>query len=437
MPQSREVNLLFCSGRNCSTAVYVVGNTSEQVFCNECAQNAIGRCADCNERFVFAEETNSFYVNDYGVVCGECAGDYSRCEGDCDEVHNNDDLANGYCNDCYHEDDNDNDLLCHGYDRRYVKIGLAPFYGIELELESRGDRREALVTTLPLLNSHMHKAHTSGQDVWIAKSDGSLNDNKGAEFESLPLGRAALQPSFSNWQTLNDEWRGYHGYNCGMHVNLDNPGAVTCLKLLRLTNEKSLLPLMEVVAQRDSNQYWKQNTINMDSWKHHLSETGITQKYAPMKVDGKRIEFRMFKSNLKIWAFNKALDFCQSLVDYCSQTPLSVFTDVEENNGHILTLGYLEYLNNNRHLYKDLTEFLIVKNVMFADKRNSFDLLALGLIKPYSKTLLAKQARSKTELAVSTQIWKEQNAECNRQEQEEKQEQTAQNQSVLTSFSLF
>ncbi len=360
--------------RHCSSDM-LSDDSSSTLVCPSCVEHNYEACYDCDE---WTHRHDTTARADGNTICESCRENYTRC-GDCEELFSDDDVREGdggdyYCLSCRPDTAGANAngrLLDYSYKRPELqKLGCAPYYGLELELETRESNRSDVISRLlPELNAI---DDLSPDDTFIAKRDGSLSDYQGFELESLPMGKQAMQEYLSRLETYAHEVRGFYGYQCGLHVNLDNPGAATSLKIIRFMNKRAMKDIIELIGQRKLNNYCEQNhdkdfNFTGDLYRRIKHYGQPTEKYSPVKVDKTRIEFRIFKSNIMKARINKAIDFCQSVVDFCHTVP---FYKLEERFGILVRDEYLLYLKQNAHLYPDLKQFLKERN-LFGFSRHS------------------------------------------------------------------
>jgi hypothetical protein len=301
------------------------------------------------------------------------------------------------------------ELLYYDYDRPseyFKKIGNENehFFGLEIECEVRTDEYEDAWNIVEKMNkAPLH---------WVAKRDGSLCEDTGLELECLPTTQKELQSCFEVLEAHTDILRGYHAYNAGLHVNMDNDlSPLNTQKLIRLLVDDKMQELIEVVGQRSlDNSYCYRvdkdqlsstkalseempqptsrygvdgfiealenyvadvKKISKDNTKIKINRFGILYKpsyilHSPtghclVGFKRKVIEFRFFRSNLTKARLNKALEFCTSLIEFVRKKPVSLF-DTE----HIRD-DYLRFIADNYNHYPNLIRFLLEHNNV-ADK---------------------------------------------------------------------
>lgn len=332
---------------DCSNNLLIDSNRSVTVICNDCTEN-YSPCEDCNE--VYNCEREGGYIESAGhSVCDSCySNNYSDCD-DCGERVSDDDLEGGFCSDC----GGNSVIKPYDYDRpsdKFVKIGDGPHYGLELELYYRsGFDADDVSSLLDELNENQELA-------WVAKRDGSIDE--GFELESLPFSRESIQSSLSLIESYKDRFKGFHGENNGLHVNLDRPKSrLHILKIAHFMNNKHNREFIEHIGQRGLNTYCRQVDVSIyDISKEH----GSSQKYSPVKVDQNRLEFRIFKANMLVERINKAIDFCQAVVDYCGQAPLS------KVKHYTSEIEFTRFVLDNQKQYPALVDYLLDESPQYA-----------------------------------------------------------------------
>ena len=148
--------------------------------------------------------------------CGECAVFY----GDSMESHETG-SGDTVCNECYGSYEDERLVKPHDYTQSggWVKHGAGSvFYGIELEMDTRGGRQSAVDYIASAIPS----------DTAIMKEDGSLSSD-GVELVSHPR-------TFESWQESSEQWSTWlreiaeHGMEawsmsqCGLHVHMTRKG---------------------------------------------------------------------------------------------------------------------------------------------------------------------------------------------------------------------
>lgn len=254
-------------------------------------------------------------------------------------------------------DEPDEDEILHDYSTRVDAIhptSSAPewlkdrdgalVFGVECEMESKGDRQSALVDCL---------GGRDGNGRYILKSDGSLNC--GVELVTMPYTLQEHRDLFK-WQEVMSgvEKFGHAGDTdtCGIHVHI-NRTAITPLtlgKMLVFVNSPETTRLIGIIAQRSNNSYCQRIKKKVSD---ALQEPD--SRYQAVNVTRRTVEIRIFKGNIRPERILKNIEFCHALCMYLPDCALS----------HLESQGYfVDWLRKNRKQYPELTKFLIEKGVM-------------------------------------------------------------------------
>jgi hypothetical protein len=335
---------------HCDRSVLVDARSVDSVVC-DCCQDSYYTCDTCDE---YIHSDDSEHSGD-GVYCEACFNDrFVRCY-ECSEAVSIDDRSryggNDYCGSCCPSDEDDDDedgpIRSYGYDRPkhlFIKIGNGPHYGLELEVQVRdgystGDVADRILADLD----------PEDQLLWVAKHDGSLIH--GFELESLPMSKEAIQQSLTMIEGHKDRLKGFHGNNCGLHVNCDRPASrLHQYKIARFMHDRANKRLLECIGQRGLNGYCYQEDISVYPFRrYHRPENS---KHGAVAFVGNRVEFRIFKANLLPQRINKAIDFCQAVIDFCRDTSVK----------NLNVPKFLSYVWSHKWRYIDLVDFLLEKS---------------------------------------------------------------------------
>lgn len=273
----------------------------------------------------------------------------------------------------HHDDDDYRELSAYLYDHGYERPSelfkfisttsdaeSTSYYGIELEIETRDyDDVASVQKLMAALNND------APPEYWVAKQDGSLRQGYGFELECLPSSKKAIQRSLKIIESNTDLFRGYYACSAGLHIHVDKPDSLLHIaKILAFMNTNHALALLETIAQRRENQYWNQHVPldDLPFTAHYLINDyyyrSAFTKYTPCRITESTLEFRMFKSNMRAARINKAIDFCQSVIDFTKDAPLRWFIGGEL---YTIPVHYLRYVWHNRHHYPDLVKFLVLE----------------------------------------------------------------------------
>lgn len=251
--------------------------------------------------------------------CGTVTRDGERCE-DCEESRRNVILCYSNRKVCSYDPDEPN---------------AVPLMGIELEVQARDmDASECACEVLAMFPER----------YIVAKSDGSLDDEYGFELVTRP---DSLNVHKRVWteplRNMAEYVKGWHGYNCGMHVHVGRKG-LTELQIAKVCILVNNYPdLTELVAGRSSAQWAK---VYPKSFARYQSDG----RYEAVNTTGERtIEFRIFRSNVSPAGFLKNLEYVHAVVTYCGMGNASA---------KVTDAGLIEYVDQNRKQYPNLSEFL-------------------------------------------------------------------------------
>ena len=182
------------------------------------------------------------------------------------------------------------------------------FIGVELEIECRADRFDAVER----LNNTLNEGEI-GRKVWF-ENDGSLSDS-GFEMITNPMG---LDTHADFWSWLQDKelvrhLRSHDTSTCGLHVHVSRKN-LNNLQLNRMNvfiNHPDNAPLIKAVARRYATNYARIRDKQMG--KAHYA----IDRYDALNIENdKTIEFRIFKGTLKHGSLMAALEFAYALVNF-------------------------------------------------------------------------------------------------------------------------
>lgn len=280
-------------------------------------------CADCGRDFVSS-------IGDYGnpsgrSICAGCSEDYYHCDS-CDAMLHADDCytpdgGDGtYCESCYSGRDEEGDsegMFGHDYrpELQFATASgertdrLTPYYGIEIECEAPGRRRD--------LVQHVH---SESNRFFYCKHDGSLNN--GIEVVSQPA-------TFAHWMARDMSpftWlaskgcRSFDTDTCGMHIHVSRSALsqLAQTKLCRLFGSDPRFILKVSRRSPDKLRQW----ARVDD-----SELGaIVRKVKGITNDGRymavnltnraTIEIRIFRGTLKVESIRLNIALVHAMVTY-------------------------------------------------------------------------------------------------------------------------
>ncbi len=320
-------------------------------------------CNDCGDWEYQAKACTTFHEDE---ICRECASSnytYSGYYGsyvDSDDARtatdrNGETVTIHYDDENFHFDDDDDEYYHYDYQRRPQIIGnyhsskrhQRPiidawskqhnrFFGVELEVELRGDRIDR-VEKARQLNDLINDGDIGSRAFF--ENDGSLNH--GFEIVSQPM---SLPMHRDVWSWLNDKdavanLRSHNTSTCGLHVHVSRTGLtkLQIAKMVTFVNDPANEQLIRAIARRYAEGYCKIKEKKIGS-AHQSSD-----RYEAINLTSQNtIEFRIFKGSLKYESVVAALEFCHSLVEFTR--PAS-----EGDIGHLTTDHYMNFISDRMH----------------------------------------------------------------------------------------
>ena len=247
--------------------------------------------------------------------------------------------------------------------------------GIGMELEMYSTNREGFIKTIP-------------EDI-LAEIDGSLCYRNGVELIGGPYTLEEYQNNETPWQEVlskenkkkfdlqgfdNDDTSG-NQYGIHLSISRDLFTSLHAAKFIIWFNQQS--NLVKLVAQRTKIYEGKYgarpdiksivtNTVDIDSYdvKERIfkkkTKKLTTKKYEPVSIDAKRLEVRVFASNIKWTRILKNIEFVQAVFDFTRNCSISVIATPE---GTTQFLTWLNQQSNFYHLKAFLSEMKSYKEV--------------------------------------------------------------------------
>jgi hypothetical protein len=247
----------------------------------------ISECTRCNE-FVHHDEAQCV---DNETTCESCAQSAYYWESDGE----------------YHWEEEQNSDEYPEYHSSRLREGFAGAVGIELELKFHDEPCEV-----------MDLAESS--DVCL-EQDSSLDESNSAEAITHPFlanreGLKKLGGLFSFLENVRAS--GWNKDNYGIHVNL-NRGDISNFDVLRATQFiRDNAEEVSRVAGRDriySGSRFEHTPID----RIRIGKRGYTGKYAPIHIDDKRVEFRIYQANAKPEGVRAVVRFSQDVIQFASE----------------------------------------------------------------------------------------------------------------------
>lgn len=297
-------------------------------WCEDCVSDHAFHCGDCGNTF---HEDMGYGDNTSGdTVCEACAESYFSCEGCQDTIHvdyarHGDDGI--YCRSCYSSREDSEIIHCHSYKPIPVfhpsrdECDKSRAYGVELEVESMGDRSMGDRSTGDRDNDAERVQSIMGDFVYL-KHDGSLHD--GFEIVSHPATLAYHREKWQEFFTKRPRsLRSASTSTCGLHIHARRKGmtSLQIAKIVCFVNSPSNCDLVTKIARRDGNSYCKKYDKKLSSAHRDPDRT----RYQAVNLEPyNTIEFRLFKGTLSYVQFTQALEFVDAIIEYCAPASRSI-----------------------------------------------------------------------------------------------------------------
>ena len=370
-----------------SEDMYNIGG--ENYICEDCRDSYYIYCDDCDE-LVLGEDTIA--VN-YGAryVCQNCADDYytcDHCNGSFSSRHISVDTHLTLCRHCYEDhyfSCEDCDRVYHVDDGRYIdgcvycescasdhEAAILPYstrpdpvffggnsgYGLELEIDDGDYKQEAA-----------RNIRAAGRDHIYIKEDGSLSYD-GMEIVTHP---ATLEYHVNNfpWSEICEmaESYGYRSHDtntCGLHIHASRSLFGTTQIEQDLTIAKIILLIdrwydsyIVRFARRDISKMrqWadKPNADirpgdNANDAINKSKKTAESRYKAVNLCNRSTVEFRFFRGTLNRDTIIASIQWVDTIIRYCRNTPLKDLFNVSWdeifcNTEHVELTNYLKQRN--------------------------------------------------------------------------------------------
>ena len=343
---SRQAHCCNCraAGSRLYPLTYVHTADMNELCCPNCLPNYAHRCQDIANQWSFdavepVDQPGVWYTRVYAVGHFFIHRDLFFTSRDALIAWQ---LANAAPTYGYHET---TPIQVHGWPTETAEHELC--FGVELEMEHKRDSatgQRELAVALGGRNGGL--PGVAGR--YVLARDGSLN-RTGVEVITNPYTLDYHRTTFGWDKVLGavaDIGKSGKGTDrCGMHVHMNRAAisALTLGKMLVFVNHPDNTALIERIAQRRS--HFAQRIVKRIT----EGKAASGQKYESLHIMEKTIECRIFRGNLRPERVLKNLEFCHSLVTYCS------VAGIRECQGFA---GYIAWLAANRGAYKHLVKFL-------------------------------------------------------------------------------
>lgn len=339
---------------------------SEQWVLKEYA-NQVGICSECGNVEFFDDMERVFDEDGiWEYVCDRCVRDDNGIHycGDCGEYFTSSafDFEAERCIDCAERWREESEFEMYNSINSYDFKPIPEFkknpaektrryYGLEIEVSIGGAGEY-------ISDDFLNKANQKDKYCYL-KYDSSIDDN-GFEIVTHPMSRRVV-----------DEWLHtdfYEGINalresanvtnkgCGVHIHINRSavGELTYAKLfllLNLTKGESNWKFLQAITNRtyDNLRRWANpdNVFQSSTpWSKHLDKY-----YALNTCHENTLEFRIFKGSTDPDMIMSYLDFVDSVVTFCANTPINKISWGE----------YIEYFKLNKYKYPYLNKRLFKK----------------------------------------------------------------------------
>lgn len=313
---------------------HVYGNTS---FCNECFYENHTYCHQCDEA-VHNDESYYSEITNYDY-CEYCYSDlHSHCEN---------------CgNDYWTEDGCDCGVAIHNYSYKpnpiyfkHKKEKSKYYLGIELETESKGNRRQTCAEEINDIS-----------DLFYLKNDSSIED--GFEVVSHPFTQTWYEHNNKIFNELletlrNNGFRSYNTTTCGIHIHITKSYLsgldIAKLHLFFCQNEE----FIKTISQRNPNNLNQWGKIKKDKKAIYdqSKKKGGSERYTAINLQNhSTIEFRIFRGTLNENSYHKNIEFVIAICRFVKRTSLQQLTVTQ----------FYNFTKTDKN-YKNLTKFMEAK----------------------------------------------------------------------------
>lgn len=288
---------------------YFGDNNAE--ICRSCIENEY-RWSEYYENYVYSDSSrDAFDENGNRCVIHEDDGDFEYSDDDEEYYHVDYNPANRVIGN-YHSS--------KGMQRPQVSDWTKMkkrYLGVELEVEvlTGYDRRDKAMALHRKINDEMF-----GANVFF-ENDGSLTN--GFEIISQPMGMDKHREVW-RWLKERDSVRGMRSHNtstCGLHVHVSKDGLskLQIAKIVAFVNDPENEDLIRAVARRYAEGYCRIKAKKIGQ------SAESNDRYEAINITPRKtIEFRIFKGSLKYESVMAAIQFSNSLVEFCGRSTTSI-----------------------------------------------------------------------------------------------------------------
>jgi len=386
-----DAEKIYCCecGEELQDTMYDIGNN--EYVCEDCRDAYYVECDHCgrlvpegdliavdnNDRFVCDDCIGEYYTCDHCggffsdcnlavntvplTLCDHCYGyHYFTCE-DCGEVYYYEDgeYVDGccYCRDC--ADNHRNCILSYGTKPCPTFFGEdAGYYGVEVEIDGGEDKQDAA-----------RDIQAAGEDHIYIKEDGSLSC-EGMEIVTHP---ATLDYHVNHFPwteicgaALSYGYRSHDTDTCGLHIHASRSLFGDTQIEQDLTIAKIML-LFDRWYDTKIVRFARRSLANMRRWADKpdadiqpgdddnvavskAKKTAISRYKAVNLCNRNTVEFRIFKGTLRRDTIIASIQWTDTLIKHCRNTPLkdlfnANWNDIFGNTGYTELTEYLKQRN--------------------------------------------------------------------------------------------
>jgi hypothetical protein len=366
---------------DCGELVYTgsaVRSPLDELICENCFADNYTKCDSCGGVISLEDSyptpSGELYCEQcydvYYTSCGACgstirtsAALYSSstnrllCEGCYDEE---------CCSEEEEEEAEEESCACihsHGYAPRVIFHGgdSNMFYGIELEMEC--DRSSRRVVAEAIQDPH--------EQDWHLGEDGSLNSG----IELITHART-FESWEAFWPTLEEQalkkarelgCTGHNNRTCGMHIHtsLDAWDSDQLYRLFALVYDKDNYDNLLLVSQRreESLSQWASlRLVDVGKHKRAIKDklSPFEDRYAALNITETTLEFRLFRSNLRLDRARKNLEFVNALYCYTGSVAQAA-----------TWAGLMRWVERHKDQAGNLFRFLVEKGVITEKRKKA------------------------------------------------------------------
>lgn len=216
------------------------------------------------------------------------------------------------------------------------EIANNKLYGVELEICAKKDRNDI--------------CRIAGEHELLSESDGSLDGTYGVEIIGKPLTFEQIKAKDGQWlkflEAIRGKAKGYTaggGRDYGMHISVNRLHLEQSHSARLMVFVHRNQNLCEHVARRQSCSWCRFDESSAKSYIDRDQNEG--ERYHALAVRGrKRLEMRIFRSNIKPESFMRNVEFLDACLEYTRGATVSELTV------HL----FLFWLNKKKTLYPNL-----------------------------------------------------------------------------------